>query len=213
MLEFKNKLYVITDEKLMKRRDFVAQARETIAAGAGIIQLREKFTLLRDRLAVAKALSKLAKKHGVKFVVNDDPWLAQMAGADGVHLGREDAPVEAARELLGKDAIIGVSCYGDLKRALEMERQGASYVSFGAFYPSPTKPKEPVVPTKIITQAKQILHVPVVAIGGITVENSAPLLQAGADSIAVISSIFGKPDAAKTAGKFQEVIKNENKHD
>lgn len=196
-------LYVITDEKLMKRKDFIRKIAEAAAAGAGIIQLREKASRLRDRLELAKEAVRAAHAHGAKLLINDDPALAAAIGADGVHLGKDDASVEEARSLLGRKAIIGVSCYGDIPLALRVQREGADYVSFGACFRSPTKPKEALVPLSIFTKARTRIKVPLVAIGGITAQNAGSVYKAGADLVSVVSSVFSGGSAGKAVKQFK----------
>lgn len=195
-------LYVITDEKLIRRRDFIRKVSEAAAAGAGIIQLREKASSLRDRLDLARAAVRAAHRHGAKLVINDDPELAAAMGADGVHVGRDDASVAQARALLGRGAIIGVSCYGDIALALRAQRSGADYVSFGACFRSPTKPKEELVPLSLFGEARRRLKVPLVAIGGITPENAPLVYAAGADLVSVVSSVFAGAKPGQSVKKF-----------
>ncbi len=202
-------LYVITDEKLMSRKNFLAKIAEAAAAGAAIIQLREKASRIRDRLELAKEAVKAAHAHGAKFVINDDPELAAAIGADGVHVGKDDAGVAACRALLGPEAIVGVSCYGDIELARRMERDGADYVSFGACFKSPTKPKEEIVPLSVFGEAKKRLKVPLVAIGGIDQGNAGSVLAAGADMISVVSSVFARRQVARAVEEFR--IKGEKK--
>jgi len=196
-------LYVITDEKLLRRKDFVRKVAEAAAAGAGLIQLREKASSLRDRLELARAAVRAAHAHGAKLVINDDPRLAALIGADGVHIGRDDATVEEARELLGRQAIIGVSCYGDIDLAVRMQRAGADYVSFGACFKSPTKPKEGIVPLSVFARARPRLKVPLVAIGGITAANAPSVYAAGADLVSVVSSVFARGRVAASVKEFE----------
>jgi thiamine-phosphate pyrophosphorylase len=201
-------LYVITDERLMSRRDFVKKVAQAAAAGAGIIQLREKASRLRDRLALAKEAVRAAHAYGAKLVINDDPRLAAAIGADGVHIGRDDASVAEARELLGRGALIGVSCYGDIDLALRVQRAGADYVSFGACFRSPTKPKEAIVPLSVFAEARRRVKVPLVAIGGITAANAASVYAAGADMVSVISSVFASRDIAGAVKGFSRPLKS-----
>ena len=209
MIQFKHGLYLVTDENLLSRRNFLTQVRKALSAGVDIIQLREKNTELRDRAMLGRALVNLAHRHGAKIVVNDDPWLALELGADGVHLGQADPAIELARSLLGHSALVGTSCYGDVRQALEMERRGADYVSFGAFYPSPTKPLEPLIPESVIGEAKAVLRVPVVAIGGIGPMNAGSLVKAGADALAIVSAAFSSRNAADAVRKLKQAIKTE----
>jgi thiamine-phosphate pyrophosphorylase len=196
-------LYVITDEKLLHRKDFVRKVAEAAAAGAGLIQLREKVSRLRDRLELARQAIRAAHAHGAKLVINDDPELAAAIGADGVHIGRDDASVEEARALLGRRAIIGVSCYGDIELAVRMQRAGADYVSFGACFKSPTKPKEELVPLSVFSRARRRVKVPLVAIGGITAANAPAVYAAGADLVSVVSSVFARGRVAAAVKEFE----------
>jgi len=195
-------LYVITDERLMRRRDFIKKVTEAAAAGAGIIQLREKASALRDRLELAREAVRAAHAGGAKLVINDDPALAAAIGADGVHVGRDDACVEQARALLGRRAIIGVSCYGDIGLALRAQKAGADYVSFGACFKSPTKPKEALVPLSVFAEARRRLKLPLVAIGGITPENAPLVYAAGADLVSVVSSVFAGNKTGQSVKQF-----------
>lgn len=195
-------LYVITDERLLRRSDFVRKVAEAAAAGAGIIQLREKASRLRDRLELAREAVRAAHAHGARLIVNDDPELAAAIGADGVHLGRDDASVEKARALLGRKAVIGVSCYGDIELALRMQRSGADYVSFGACFRSPTKPKEALVPLSVFAEARRRVRVPLVAIGGITPANAPLVYAAGADLVSVVSSVFAGSKTGQSVRQF-----------
>lgn len=200
----KGSLYVITDEKLIARRDFLKKIAAAASGGAGIIQLREKASRLRDRLELAKEAVKTAHAGGARLIINDDPWLAAAIGADGVHIGRDDATVEAARAVLGTAALIGVSCYGDIELALRMERAGADYVSFGACFRSPTKPKEPLVPLSVFGEARRKLKVPLVAIGGINADNAGLVMAAGADMISVVSSVFARRETAQAVADLRK---------
>lgn len=188
--DFKKKLYLITDEKLIKRKNFIEKIKEACANGIDLIQIREKNTKLIDRVELCKEVVKVAHKFGAKVIINDDPQLALVCKADGVHIGKEDASISKARALLGEKAIIGVSCYGDIDLALRMEKLGADYVSFGNFYFSPTKPNEKIIPIDILRQAKERLKIPIVAIGGITEKNFQKLLQEGADAVCSVSALL-----------------------
>ncbi|MFN3920661.1 MAG: thiamine phosphate synthase, partial [Methylohalobius sp.] len=132
--------------------------------------------------------------------------LAARIGADGVHLGHTDAALSQARELLGPEAIVGISCYADLERACRVEPY-ATYVAFGAFFPSATKPKAKLAPIELLSQAKAKLSCPIVAIGGITPENGAKLLAAGADLLAAIGGVFGHPDPRQAASCYARLFK------
>ncbi|MBI4370988.1 MAG: thiamine phosphate synthase [Elusimicrobia bacterium] len=206
MIRSDHALHLITDERLLPRTIFIRRIKEAVAAGARVVQLREKTTRPRDRLELAEELAVLLHRRQARLIINDDPLLAKLSGADGVHLGREDAPVEVARALLGPSAAIGVSCYGDVRRALEMEKRGASYVSFGACFPSPTKPEEPVVPLSLFEEAKRRLCIPIVAIGGIRPDNAGDVIAAGADGVAVVSAVLGAKKIARAVQDFQHAV-------
>ncbi len=148
-------------------------------------------TTQQKRLQQAHSLRRLCEKYQTLCIINDDIELAKTVQAHGVHLGKNDASLIAAREILGNDAIIGVSCYNDLSLAVSAEKNGvADYVAFGAIFPSPTKPNAPVAGLEIISLAKQKLTLPICTIGGITRKNIQQVIQSGADMTAVISEVF-----------------------
>ena len=123
-----------------------------------------------------------------------------------MHLGRDDADVASARRVLGARALIGVSCYNDLALAQKAEADGADYVAFGSFYPSPTKPQAPRAELELLRAARRTLRVPIVAIGGITPDNGAALITAGADALAVIEGVFGQPDIRAAAARYTRLF-------
>jgi thiamine-phosphate pyrophosphorylase len=147
------------------------------------------------------------------FIVNDDAALARQSQADGVHLGREDTAPVQARARLGSRAIIGVSCYNELPRAQAAQEQGADYVAFGRFFPSRTKPQAVQAGPELLHEAKKKLRIPVVAIGGITPENGASLIAAGADALAVIEGVFGQADVRAAAERYAQLFAKSNSQD
>ncbi|MEW9573620.1 thiamine phosphate synthase [Rhodanobacter sp. Si-c] len=191
-------LYAITDGPRSGLPEAVAQV---LAGGARALQYRDKTADAARRHAEASVLRQLCDAHAVPLIVNDDVALAAAVGAAGVHLGRDDDDVAAARAALGPGAIIGVSCYDSLERARAATAAGADYVAFGAFFPSPTKPQAVRAPLELLRQSAT-LGVPRVAIGGITPDNALPLVEAGADFLAVISAVFAAPDARAAAQRF-----------
>jgi thiamine-phosphate pyrophosphorylase len=191
-------LYAITDSRF-KGDDIAQQVLKAIRGGARIIQYRDKSNDAALRLQEATAIAETCKTNNVIFIVNDDIELAKTVNADGVHLGHTDASFEKARELLGDDVAIGVSCYADIDRAKAAQSLGASYVAFGRFFNSSTKPNAPAVSLDVLVEAKKQLNVPVVAIGGITQDNGAPLINSGADMLAVVNGVFGAPDITLAA--------------
>jgi len=199
-------LYVITDPQLSLGTQLLSDVEAALKGGAQVVQYRDKISGDLDKLANAKYLQSLCQQYGATFIINDDIELAKLIGADGVHIGKNDADLLTARQILGPQAIIGVSCYNDLNRAKQMSDLGANYVAFGRFFPSKTKPDAPPAEIATLQQAKSELSVPVVAIGGITPENAPPLIEAGADALAVIQGIFAQPDKQFAAQCFQKLF-------
>ena len=148
----------------------------------------------------------LCHDHGIPLIINDDVELAVAVGAHGVHLGKADSTVRSARKQLGAEAIIGVSCYNELERAVEAASEGADYVAFGRFFPSQSKPDTVTADPELLRQARQRLGIPVVAIGGITPENGQPLITAGAQLLAAIHGVFGQADVQAAARRYAELF-------
>lgn len=196
-------LYVITRDPPEGRSSLIDEVQAAIRGGAAVVQYRAKQG--RASIEEARALLNLCRQAFVPLIVNDDASLAQAIGADGVHLGQDDAGLEAVRARMGSSAIIGVSCYDNVERAVKASRQGASYVAFGRFFPSATKPLAPCAQLETLRRARLKTRVPIVAIGGITVENAAPLIAAGADLLAVVEGVFGALEPTQVAGQFQRL--------
>lgn len=200
-----NGLYAITPDT-SDLDSLLIHVQACLSGGARAVQYRNK-TLDAPHLKMATALMNLCKQHGVPLIVNDAVELALAAGADGVHIGREDGDLIWARQQLGADSIIGVSCYGSLQSALDAQQAGADYVAFGSMFASPTKPRAPHAPLSLLTEAAAQLHIPIVAIGGITLQNAEEAIAAGADAIAVISAIFDAADIQLAAHNFSNLFK------
>ncbi len=198
-------LYLVMDDKYFHPALFFSLMEEVFPAGVNTFQFRLKRGEPVWRLKWAKMLRKMAQDFGVTFIVNDYPGLAADCDADGVHFNLSDVQVAIARKILGEGKIIGVSVGGDLDKAKESAEQGVNYVSMGAVFRSPTKPNRPVIGLSPIQQAKAELTIPVVAIGGITPANAPQVLNAGADAIAVISSVFSHPHPARVVMRFRQV--------
>jgi len=191
-------LYAITQTGHKAPDTVIAEVEAAIRGGAAVVQYRDKNPV--DALTLARELVKVCHRHRVPLLVNDDLDLAIEAGADGVHLGKDDGHIREAREKLGAAAIIGISCYNSLERAQEAQTHGATYAAFGRFFPSNSKPLAAPARLETLRQAKQTLSIPIVAIGGILPENGAELLAAGADLLAVIGGIFDRePEASARA--------------
>ena len=193
-------VYLITPDEPDTAR-LLARTAPLLAAGATWLQYRNKTASDALRREQATALQALCAAHGVPLIVNDDPELAQAIGAAGVHLGGTDGDIGAARSLLGPDAIIGASCYDQLANAERAVAEGASYVAFGAFFPTTTKVTSSRATPDLLRQSAA-LGVPRVAIGGLSPDNVGPIIAAGADLVAVVSGIFAAPDPVATQRAF-----------
>jgi thiamine-phosphate pyrophosphorylase len=196
-------LYAVTPDS-NDRDALVAKVEAALLGGARMVQYRNKqaHINIRTHLETASALAKLCRQHGAIFIINDDANLALNIGADGIHLGQDDGDIASARKLLGKEAIIGVSCYNSLERALAAQQQGADYAAFGTMFSSSTKPNAPRATLDLLRLAKVQLNIPIVAIGGISLHNAADVVDAGADALAVINALFDAPDIQKAAQDF-----------
>ena len=198
-------LYAITPDTT-DTPELLHRTRLVLSGGASVLQYRNKIADAKLRLEQAAALRELTLEFAVTFIVNDDPKLAAQVEADGVHLGEMDGELKAARALLGADKIIGVSCYNQLVLAKEAVTAGADYVAFGAFYPSTVKPDTVRAGIELLRQARVQIAMPLVAIGGITVHNAGVLLEAGADSLAVISALFYADNCKTAAQDFSKLF-------
>ncbi len=194
-------LYAITPEQPDTVK-LLEQVRLALQGGANVLQYRNKSGDAALRLKQASALRELTHEFGITLIINDDVHLAMQINADGVHLGSDDGSVTAARQILGKNKIIGVSCYNRLELAHQAVDQGADYVAFGAFFASTVKPEAAVATPELLQLAQCEIKLPLVAIGGITTANGAQLLKAGASALAVISALFDANDIKQTAQQF-----------
>jgi len=198
-------LYAITPETPDGAR-LLADVEAALAGGCRLVQYRDKASLAPERVARAQALRRLTLAHGARLVINDDIALAFLVKADGVHLGREDGNLAAARAILGPTRILGASCYADFSAAHRAAAAGADYVAFGAVYPSPTKPNAVPAAADLFLRAKTALTAATCAIGGITLANAPALIAAGADLLAVITDLFSAPDIAARAAQYQRLF-------
>ncbi len=195
-------LYVITDTTTQRGRDLVDAVRQGIEGGARVVQYRDKSGDDELRFSEAQALRALTAELGVTLLINDDVALAQRVAADGVHLGRDDQAILAARQALGPEAIIGASCYNRIDLAERAIAQGADYCAFGAVFPSSTKPEAAAASLALLNEAHARLPVPICAIGGINADNAASVISAGADMLAVISAVFAAADIQAAASRI-----------
>ncbi len=199
-------LYVITAGANKHEGSVVTQVRLAIDGGARLVQYRDKSMDSVCRMRDASALVELCRGRRIPFLINDDMELARAVGADGVHLGKDDISLRDARAVLGSAAVIGISCYNRLELARQAEAGGADYVAFGSFFSSPTKPDAARASLELLQRAKEALHVPIVAIGGISPENGRKLIGAGADALAVINGVFGQSDILTAAQRYARLF-------
>jgi thiamine-phosphate pyrophosphorylase len=217
-------LYAVTPDGLPDG-DLLDRVARSLAGGVRLLQYRAKpaggagvrsnadthaDAHAAARVRAAHAIAAACRAAGAMLIVNDDPWLAAEVGADGVHLGRDDGTVARARGFVGR-ALVGVSCYDSIERALQAEADGADYVAFGAMFPSRVKPDAVRASPALLATARARLRVPVVAIGGIDLDNAASVLRAGADSLAVISALYAAPDIGAAVRRFNELIETESR--
>ena len=203
-------LYAITPQE----QDTEVLARKvaaSLAGGAAIVQYRAKDLPEPVRLEQAKRLATLCRAHGVPLIVNDDVDLATAAGADGVHLGRDDGDIARVRAAIGR-GLLGVSCYDQPERARTAARLGADYVAIGSVFPSSTKPGAVHAPLALLDEARRSSGLPVVAIGGITAANAGLAVQAGADMVAVISAVFDAADIEGAARAIARAFEPGDRH-
>ncbi len=194
-------LYAITPD-IHDTAELVARVGVVLAAGATWLQYRNKTAGAALRREQSQALLPLCREHRIPLIINDDWQLAAELGSDGVHLGEDDGEIMQARAALGPGALIGASCYNRLDFAEAAARAGASYVAFGAFFPSTTKPHARRASLDLLTDSAH-LGLPRVAIGGITPQNASALIAAGADLIAAIDGVFTAPDPAAAVRAYR----------
>ena len=198
-------LYAVTPE-LTDSIALVSKVDAALRGGASVIQYRSKSIADSLRRSQAGEIVRLCRNWNALFIVNDSVALAREVDADGVHLGKDDGGVLAARTLLGPGKLIGVSCYNEIGRAREAVSQGADYVAFGSFFSSSTKPRALRAGTELLQIAASEIALPVVAIGGITEDNAAGLIAAGADAVAVVSALFDAIDVEAQARRFARLF-------
>lgn len=192
------RLYLVTDDGIKDTAAFCKKVELAIEGGATLVQLREKTATSREFYELALRVKELTHRAEIPLIINDRLDIALAVDADGLHIGQEDLPVTVARRLLGPDKILGVTA-ATVADALAAQEQGADYLGSGAVYPTGTKTGKAVLPMEILRQIKQAVHIPVVAIGGITALNIGFVRQAGVDGAAVVSAIMNSSDPATAA--------------
>ena len=199
-------LYGVTDSHLLPDDNSLLQAAEAaLRGGMAVLQYRDKSDDQEKQLRQAGALKVLCHQHQALLIINDDVELAASVEADGVHVGQSDASVINARSRLGDYAIIGVSCENSIELAQKGVDDGANYVAFGRFFISKTKPDAKPADLSLLSKVRQRFDIPVVAIGGITVDNASQLIEAGADMIAVVNNLFAAPDIQVRARELTDL--------
>ncbi|MCM2330227.1 thiamine-phosphate pyrophosphorylase [Geopseudomonas sagittaria] len=189
-------LYAITDSQLLADGRLLPYVEAALKGGAKLLQYRDKSEDAARRLRQAEALRELCLRHGAQLIINDDAELAARLGV-GLHLGQEDGSLAVARALLGRDAIIGATCHARLELAEQARQEGASYIAFGRFFDSQTKPGAPAATPELLEQARARFRLPIVAIGGVTLDNAPALINRGASMVAVIHALFAAENAAE----------------
>jgi thiamine-phosphate pyrophosphorylase len=193
-------LYLITPPRIDDVAAFARLLADTLAAGeVACVQLRLKDLPDEAILAAGRILGPIVQSSGAAFVVNDRPDLADALKADGVHIGQEDAPYAAARKIMGKDRIVGVTCHDSRHLAMDAAERGADYIAFGAFHETATKQPKSRANPELLGWWQEVMEVPCVAIGGITLQNGLALAQAGADFLAVSSGVWNHPEGPQAA--------------
>ena len=205
MIDFK--LYVIIDRKSSGGRDLAYLAQEAIEGGADMIQLRDKDSSASEILKVGRAIRDLTRKKKIPFIINDRVDIAVAVGADGVHLGQDDLPIEAARSMMGSGKLIGLSTHS-LPQALEAEKKGADYIGVGPIFSTPTKPDYRAVGIDLIREVRDKIKIPFVVIGGIDESNIDEVIAAGARRVAVVRAVCGAKDVRGASERLKERIKN-----
>jgi len=198
-------LYAITPDSA-DLNTLIQKTKSAIEGGAFMVQYRSKIQDRDVKMQQCAAILRLCREHNVPCIVNDDVEMCRTLKADGVHLGEEDDNIAEVRHILGDDAIIGSSCYDQLDRAKSAQKEGASYVAFGAMFPTSTKPNAPRATLALLKEAKREIQIPIVAIGGITVNNAHDVIKTGIDAIAVINSLYEAKSIKETAETFVKMF-------
>lgn len=200
-----NQIYALTDQHFTPLNTLKAQINELLAGGVKIIQYRNKSQ--NHDIALLKDISQICKNSGAKFIINDDVRLAKMVDANGVHIGKDDDSLQKARDTLGYNAYIGVSCYNDLERAKDAVKNGADYVAFGALFASPTKPNASICSLDIIKEAKNNLTSKIAVIGGINSSNLNIVKDLEIDYIAIVSALYTSGSITQNLAKLNTILK------
>jgi len=198
-------LYAITPDSA-DLNTLIQKTKSAIEGGAFMVQYRSKIQDRDVKMQQCDAILRLCREYEIPCIVNDDVEMCRVLEADGVHLGEKDDNIAEVRHMLGEDAIIGSSCYDQLDRAKIAQKEGASYVAFGAMFPTSTKPNAPKATLALLKEAKREIQIPIVAIGGISVNNAHDVIKTGIDAIAVITSLYEAKSIKETAETFVKMF-------
>ena len=198
-------LYAITPDSA-DLNTLIQKTKSAIEGGAFMVQYRSKIQDRDVKMQQCAAILRLCREYEIPCIVNDDVDMCRILEADGVHLGEKDDNIAEVRHILGEDAIIGSSCYDQLDRAKSAQKEGASYVAFGAMFPTSTKPNAPRATLALLKEAKREIQIPIVAIGGITVNNAHDVIKTGIDAIAVINSLYEAKSIKETAETLSKMF-------
>ena len=199
-------IYLVTEHERLPFARLLSITESLLPKGIAALQYRNKQADSAQKRIEARQLQTLCKTWKVPFIINDDISLAIELQADGVHLGRDDGSCSEARKRLGPNMLMGISCNNDINRANQAVQDGADYIAFGAMFPTSSKTNTVQATPDLIRQAKQRYTIPIVAIGGITPENCGPVINAGADLLAVISSVYLASDPAQVIDNFNKLM-------
>ena len=198
-------LYAITPD-MADSNTLLQKTQLAIEGGAFMVQYRSKIHDREVKMQQCAAILRLCREYKIPCIINDDVDMCRVLQADGVHLGEKDDNIAEVRRILGEDAIIGSSCYDQLNRAKKAQKEGASYVAFGAMFETLTKPHAPRATLELLREAKSQIQIPIVAIGGITMNNAHDVIETGIDAIAVINSLFEAKTIKETAEIFSKMF-------
>lgn len=199
-------LYLVTDRGVLGGRDLLQSLAEALAGGVTVVQLREKNLDAKEFYLLAREAKKITERHGVPLIINDRLDIALAVDADGVHVGQQDLPAAAARKILGREKVLGVSA-ANLAEALQAEKDGADYLGVGAIFPTTTKNDVQSLAPAELKEIKQLVKIPVVAIGGINENNIGIVTATGIDGVAVASAILGKDDIGQAARSLSRLVR------
>lgn len=205
-------VYAITDSALLDNDILIGRVEAALEAGLCLLQYRNKHDTWQARVEQARKLRDLCERYHTPLIINDDVDLCLEVSAAGVHIGQSDEALKTARSRLGQQAIIGVTCHDRVDLAQKAQSDGASYVAFGRFFSSLTKPEAPPAAIETLASAASSLTVPIVAIGGINAENGAIVLEAGADMLAVINYVFAHTDTGARVDRLNALFNSSNQN-